>query len=143
MYVPILVTFGRIGTWPKEFGVSGRSGLGEGRDEGRNEGQNDSQQEKPLILKTLNIGISMGLGNTKSHQGCQMVFFQTKNPNLGKFWRVLQLKLLVYFMAIWYSLRPFAIFYGNWVYFLVIWYILSCFGMLYLATLSPTLSPHS
>jgi hypothetical protein len=23
-------------------------------------------------------------------QGCQMVCFQTKNPNLGKFWRVLQ-----------------------------------------------------
>jgi hypothetical protein len=69
------------------------------------------------------------------NQGCQMVFFQTKNPHLGKFWRVWQLKLLVYFMSIWYTLRPFAIFYGNLVYFLVIWYILSCFVMLYLAAL--------
>jgi hypothetical protein len=34
-------------------------------------------------------------------QGCQMVYFQTKNPNLGKFWRALELKMLVYFMTIW------------------------------------------
>jgi hypothetical protein len=36
--------------------------------------------------------------------GCQMVYFQTKNPNLGKFWRVLLWKVSVfcftYFMAI-------------------------------------------
>jgi hypothetical protein len=25
----------------------------------------------------------------KSNQGCQMVYFQSKNPNLGKFWRAL------------------------------------------------------
>jgi hypothetical protein len=25
-------------------------------------------------------------------QGCQMVYFQTKNPNLGKFWRVSEWK---------------------------------------------------
>jgi hypothetical protein len=25
----------------------------------------------------------------RSHKGCQMVYFQTKNPNLGKFWRAL------------------------------------------------------
>jgi hypothetical protein len=34
-------------------------------------------------------------------QGCQMVRFQAKNPNLGKFWRVLQRKILVYFMDTW------------------------------------------
>jgi hypothetical protein len=50
-------------------------------------------------------------------QGCQMVFFQTKNPHLGKFWRVLQWKLLVYFMPIWYIL------YGHLPYFMAIWYI--------------------
>jgi hypothetical protein len=33
-------------------------------------------------------------------QGCQMVSFQTKNPNLGKFWRTLDWKMLIYFMAI-------------------------------------------
>jgi hypothetical protein len=32
--------------------------------------------------------------------GCKMVCFQTKNPNLGKFWRALQWKILVYFMTI-------------------------------------------
>jgi hypothetical protein len=46
-----------------------------------------------------------------------MVYFQTKNPNLGKLWRVLQWKMLAYFMAIWYNLRPFVIFCGNLVYF--------------------------
>jgi hypothetical protein len=33
-------------------------------------------------------------------QGCQMVFFQTKNPNLGKFCRALEWKSLVYYLAI-------------------------------------------
>jgi hypothetical protein len=58
--------------------------------------------------------------------------FQAKNPNLGKFWRVLQLKMLVYFMAktsiyIW----PFGTFCGHLVYFMVILYIFPNFGMLY------------
>jgi hypothetical protein len=47
-----------------------------------------------------------------------MVCFQTKNPNLGKFWRV-----LAYFMTIWSILRPLKIFYDHSVYFVVIWYI--------------------
>jgi hypothetical protein len=34
-------------------------------------------------------------------QGCQMVCFQTKNPNLGKLWRTLEWKMLVYFMVTW------------------------------------------
>jgi hypothetical protein len=51
------------------------------------------------------------LEKTESEQGCQMVFFQTKNPNVGKFWRALDWKTLVYFMVIWNSLRPFGIFY--------------------------------
>jgi hypothetical protein len=41
---------------------------------------------------------------TVRHQGCQMVYFQTKNPNLGTFCRVLQLKMLVNFVAIRYIL---------------------------------------
>jgi hypothetical protein len=56
------------------------------------------------------------------NQGCQMVYFQTKNPNLGKFWRVLQWKTLVY-MSTWYILRPFWYIYGRLIYFMVIWYI--------------------
>jgi hypothetical protein len=78
-------------------------------------------------------------------------FFQTKNTNLGKFWRVLQWKMLVYFMAIWshvesisnklwlfgifspiwsifrifgqFSLRPFGILNFILLNFVVIWYI--------------------
>jgi hypothetical protein len=45
-----------------------------------------------------------------------MAYFQTKNPNLSKFCRVLQWKMLVYFMAIWSILRQFKI------YFVAIWY---------------------
>jgi hypothetical protein len=44
-------------------------------------------------------------------QGCQMVCFQTKNPNLGKFWRALDWKKLIYF-------------FGHLGYFMEIWEIL-------------------
>jgi hypothetical protein len=39
---------------------------------------------KPTFLK---------LGIRADNQGCQMVYFQTKNPNLGKFWSVFQWKI--------------------------------------------------
>jgi ABC-type enterochelin transport system permease subunit len=42
--------------------------------------------------------------------------------HLGKFWRILQCKMLVYFMTIGYILRPI-------VYFVVIRYILWSFGL--------------
>jgi hypothetical protein len=57
----------------------------------------------------------------RSKQGCQMVYFQTKNPTLGKFWRALDWKMLIYFMVIWNILWRFRIFYGHW-------YILYSFG---------------
>jgi hypothetical protein len=44
-------------------------------------------------------------------------------PNLGKFWRILQGKMLVYSMAIWSILLSFGTFCGHLVYFMVIWYI--------------------
>jgi hypothetical protein len=66
-----------------------------------------------------------------ARQGCQMVCFQTKNPNLGKFWRVLQWKKMVYFTDTWSSLWSFVIFYGHLEKLLVIWYILSRFGILH------------
>jgi hypothetical protein len=53
---------------------------------------------------------------TTRPQGCQMVCFQTQNPNLGKFWRVLLWQIfgilydhLVYFTAIGNILWPFGI----------------------------------
>jgi hypothetical protein len=55
-------------------------------------------------------------------QGCQMVYFQTKNPNLGKFWRVLQWQDIC-------TLWTFGIFYSQLLYFMAIWYILWLFGI--------------
>jgi phosphotransferase system glucose/maltose/N-acetylglucosamine-specific IIC component len=53
-----------------------------------------------------------------------MAYFQTKNPDLGKFERVLQWKIVyympiwpTYFTATWYILWQFGIFYGYLVYF--------------------------
>jgi hypothetical protein len=65
----------------------------------------------------------------RADQGCQMVYFETKIPNLGKFGKFLQYKMLLHFMAIRYILRPFGIFYGHLVYFIAIWYILLTFGI--------------
>jgi hypothetical protein len=41
-------------------------------------------------------------------QGCQMAYFQTKNPNLGKYCADLEWKMFVYFMEIWYILWQFG-----------------------------------
>jgi hypothetical protein len=57
---------------------------------------------------------------TCGEQGCQMTCFQTKNPNLGKFWRDLQWTILVYFMAIWSILQLFSIFVEIWYIFPVL-----------------------
>jgi hypothetical protein len=43
------------------------------------------------------------------------VYLQTKNPDLGKFWRALAWKRLVYSKGVWNKLRPFGIFYGHLV----------------------------
>jgi hypothetical protein len=65
------------------------------------------------------------------------MYFQTKNPNLGKFRSVLQRKMLVNFMSIWsFSLEwnvfwPFGIFCGQFGIFLV------CCTKKNLATLPP------
>jgi hypothetical protein len=63
-----------------------------------------------------------------SNQGCQMVCFQTKHPNLGKFWKTIDWKILIYFMAIWSILRTFGEFYDH---FVLICYIFSGFGITY------------
>jgi hypothetical protein len=64
-------------------------------------------------------------------QSCQMVCFQTKNPNLVKIWRDFVWKMLLYFMTIWNIFRPFGIIYGllayvvcgHLVYFFTFWYV--------------------
>jgi hypothetical protein len=60
-----------------------------------------------------------------------MVSFQTKNPNLDKFWRVLDCKMLIY-------LWPFVMFYRHLGYFMTIWYILCSFGTYFLVLVSCT-----
>jgi hypothetical protein len=60
-----------------------------------------------------------------------MVYFQTKNPNLGKFWRALGGEIWLYFM--------FGIFYGHWGYFVTIWYILCSFSTFYPLFISYTI----
>jgi hypothetical protein len=63
-------------------------------------------------------------------QGCQMVYFQARHPNAGKFWRILKWKVLVSFMGIWSILRTISIFYALLVNFRVFWSIFSCSGIL-------------
>jgi hypothetical protein len=47
--------------------------------------------------------------------------FKTKNPNLGKFWRALDWKKWIYFMAISNMLWTFGIFYAHLVHLVLIW----------------------
>jgi hypothetical protein len=64
-------------------------------------------------------------------RGCQMVYFQTKNPNLGKLWKALEWEMLVYFMPNWYILCPIGIFYAQLAYFMPNWHILCPIGIFY------------
>jgi hypothetical protein len=61
------------------------------------------------------------------YQGRQMVYFQTQNPNLGNFWRVLQWKTCVYFGDIWSNLQPSGLLHRHLVNLVVIWYNFSPF----------------
>jgi hypothetical protein len=58
-----------------------------------------------------------------------MVYFQTKNTNLVKFWRALDGKILIYFKAIWNILQEFGIFDYHLVHFGFIWYVFSGLGI--------------
>jgi hypothetical protein len=41
-------------------------------------------------------------GFALQRQGCLMVYFQTKTPNLDKIGRAVEMKILLHFMTIWY-----------------------------------------
>jgi hypothetical protein len=60
-----------------------------------------------------------------------MVCFQTKNIDLGKFWRKLEWKMLVYLMTIWNILWHFGIICGRLVKFVTVWYSLWPFGIIF------------
>jgi hypothetical protein len=71
-----------------------------------------------------------------------MVCFQTKNPNLGKFWIALYWKMLIYFMAICNISMTFGVFkdhtYGTFCVHLVHFFpILVSYTKKNLATLIP------
>jgi hypothetical protein len=77
----------------------------------------------PLIMNRINIYICafynyynaiIYIGRVVCiAKGCQKVYFETKSPNLDKFWRVVGWKSLFYYMAIWNMLWPFGTFYGH------------------------------
>jgi hypothetical protein len=70
-------------------------------------------------------GKKIGWNEFCPNQCCQMVYFQTKNPNLGKFGKILQWKFLVflwllfYLTAKWYILWSFC---SHLIYFSPFWY---------------------
>jgi hypothetical protein len=65
-------------------------------------------------------------------QVCQMVYFQAKNPNFGKFWRALDWKMLIYFMIIRNSLCTIQYFKTiRYIHFVFVWYIFSSFGIMH------------
>jgi hypothetical protein len=73
-------------------------------------------------------------------QGCQMFHLRTKNYNSRIFWKALEWKLLVYFMAIG-MFMAIGIFYGqtlvcSWllVYFTAIW-LIGCGNVVYFSSL--------
>jgi hypothetical protein len=90
---------------------------------------------RPMIVPAETEFQFFGLKKKQSgrcrSQGCQMVCFQTQNPNLGKFWRTIDWKVLIYFTAI-------GIFYGHLGSFTTIWYILCSFGTFFLVWVSST-----
>jgi hypothetical protein len=59
------------------------------------------------------------------------VCFQTKNPNLGKFWRALDWKMLISFLAIWNILWSFGMFWDHLVQFVFMLYIFSGVGIMH------------
>jgi hypothetical protein len=58
-------------------------------------------------------------------QGCQMLYFQTKNNDLGKFWRALERKVLVcrYVYVFYGHLKYFMSIFGPFGNVVVIWHI--------------------
>jgi hypothetical protein len=96
--------------------------------------QNSSEREIATFGCQKNDSLS------KTDQGCQMVYFQTKNPNLGKFLSALDWKVSIYFMAIWNIIQTFGKIYDHLAHFVFIWYIfpvLVSFTKKNLATLKP------
>jgi hypothetical protein len=85
----------------------------------------DIEAQRHLFSLHLNVNLK---------QGRQMAYFQTKNPNLGKFWRVFQWRMLVLFYGYLVFLSQFGILCDCLVCFKIIWHSFSRFGILYQET---------
>jgi hypothetical protein len=73
----------------------------QGNRDGGGVGENSRNKNRKLILRHRIINSIHELRQLcNTEQGCQMVYFQTKNINLGQFWRALEWKMLAYFMVI-------------------------------------------
>jgi hypothetical protein len=55
----------------------------------------------PFISFSRRNKINLLTSLERLSQGCQMVYFQTKNPNSGQFWRAFDGKMWIYFIATW------------------------------------------
>jgi hypothetical protein len=82
----------------------------------------------PLRLKFLDAFLKR-INWAHENQGCQMVYFRTKDPNLGKCLRALKLETVdisyghfEYFTDIWDILCPFCTVCVHLVHFLRFWY---------------------
>jgi hypothetical protein len=92
-----------------------------------------------LLFATFQDGETQSDPFSARDQGCQMAYFQTRNPDLGKFWRILQWKMLIYLMTIWSIIRQFNLFVVCIL--MVVWHIftlLVCCANKNLATLVVT-----
>jgi hypothetical protein len=101
-----------------------------------------SQETGSMNNGIMNLDNSFVVAKTKSvcQQGCQMVCFQTNNPNLRKkTFRASDWKMLIYFMAILNILYIFGIFCYHLVHIVLIWYISSCFGIMHKKIWQPCL----
>jgi hypothetical protein len=77
------------------------------------------------VLKTLRFQTVRFVLSKSVNQGCQMVYFQTKNPILVIFGRSCNRRC-------WSILRPFGIFYGHLRHFMAIRYIMWLFGIFFI-----------
>jgi hypothetical protein len=68
-------------------------------------------------------------------QGCQMVYFQTKNSNFGILYQALEWKILVHFgtfLALGITYKDHLVYLmAFWYILCLVWYIFSIFGLPY------------
>jgi hypothetical protein len=59
-----------------------------------NTAQSTQSPKRRIFAQLVTLGATTG-AIAAAYQGCQMVYFQTKNSKLGKFWSAFEKKMLV------------------------------------------------